>query len=61
MSYFWNRNLGDARRSYKFPVVLSPSVPLGLGIALIMMAIVYEVLFTVATRKGSVALLCLGR
>jgi hypothetical protein len=52
MSYFWNRNLGDARRSYNSPVVLSPSVPLGLGIALIMMAIVYEVLFAVATRKG---------
>ena len=42
----------DARRSYKPPIVLSPGMPLCLGIVLIILAIMYEVLFVVVMRKG---------
>jgi hypothetical protein len=52
MSSFWNRNLRDVQYSYNPPIFLSPSVPLGLGIILMVVGIVYEVLFVVVTHKG---------
>jgi hypothetical protein len=54
MSYFWNRNSRYARRSYKLPIFCSPYIALGLGVVLLMIAIMYEVLFVVVIRKGYV-------
>jgi len=51
MFYFWNRSTG-ARHSYNPPIVLSPGFPLGVGIVLVTIAIAYEVLFAVVTRRG---------
>jgi hypothetical protein len=44
--------MGDARHPYNPPIVLSPAFSLSFGVVLIMMAIAYEVLFAVVTRKG---------